>query len=147
MGTRSNTLVIETGNGTPFVLVNIYRQFDSHPYCHGLELAKFLSNIKMVNGMGMETKNIANGAGCLAAQIVANLKKKPGGIYLDNPAGECNNDYTYKVYADTYNPQIPLRVVVIGFDEVVFDGDPKHFLKFCIQESQADSAVNTSSVY
>ncbi len=31
MGTRSSTIVIETGHSVEFVLVNIYRQFDGYP--------------------------------------------------------------------------------------------------------------------
>ena len=105
MGTRSNTVVIETGYGKEFRLVNIYRQYDGYPSGHGLELAKFIAGISLCNGLpnyGADS-GLANGAGCFAAQLVAHLKNGPGGIYIDAPSGKLDNDYTYLIRIDTFN--------------------------------------------
>src|ERR1700678_2046311 len=91
MGTRSMTIVID-GNSE---ICRIYRQFDGYPEGHGLDLAK-LCNVKMVNGIGAD-KNVANGMGCLAAQIIAGLKEGAGNIYLE-PTGGAVNDWCEYVY-------------------------------------------------
>jgi len=53
---------------------------------------------------------VANGMGCLAAQIVAHFKDGAGGIYLF-PAGSrnCGEDYTYLVTGDTNVPEIEIH--------------------------------------
>jgi len=98
MGTRSLT-VIENEDGKEIVVM--YRQFDGYPEGHGVELAEFLKSIHLVNGLGLtETRKVANGMGCLAAQLIAHFKDEPGQFYL-YPAGtrDCWEDYVYYVYA------------------------------------------------
>jgi hypothetical protein len=111
MGTRSLTRVIPRQEGLSFneghkkvelAYVNMYRQFDGYPEGHGLDLAEFLKNIKIVNGLGRNTTNQANGSGCLAAQMVKHFKEDVGNIYLhphDNESGW--EDYIYTVYPKT----------------------------------------------
>ena len=88
MGTRSLTRVIPRQEGLSFseghdhadkAVVNIYRQYDGYPEGMGLDLANFLSEFTVVNGLGADSykSKIANGAGCLAAQLVAHLKNGP----------------------------------------------------------------------
>ena len=85
MGTRSNTVVINGG----VKLLNLYRQFDGYPSGHGAELAAFLAPITMVNGLGPNSDAVlANGMGCLAAQLVAHFKTAPGGFYIEHPNGD-----------------------------------------------------------
>jgi hypothetical protein len=93
MGTRSLTIVMEDNQE----VCRIYRQMDGYPDGHGLELAK-LCNVKIVNGIGAD-KNVANGMGCLAAQIIAGLKDGPGHIYLEPTGGEIGDwiEYVYIV--------------------------------------------------
>jgi hypothetical protein len=81
MGTRCLTVIVEETGAEIAVL---YRQFDGYPSGHGEELAKFLGGFKIVNGFssGAEVGKVANGMGCLAAQLVAHFKKSVGGIYL-----------------------------------------------------------------
>ena len=109
MGTRSLTFVYETdvsektNRKTHTAITNMYRQFDGYPSGHGLELAKFLSGITLVNGFGtgMKAGTHANGMGCLAAQIVSHFKNDIGGIYLYNTSVKsCWQDYVYNVYSD-----------------------------------------------
>lgn len=77
MGTRSLTFVHDGDAAKP--LTCMYRQYDGYPSDHGLELQQFLAPFKMVNGIGPTTDDmrIANGAGCLAAQMIAHFKDGP----------------------------------------------------------------------
>jgi hypothetical protein len=105
MGTRSLTYFYQ--NGKPFTA--FYRQFDGYPDGHGAEIGKILANIRLVNGYGSGdvAGEVANGPGCLAAQIVAELKNESGlgGIYLINPNPEENKDgwqeYEYHIHVNS----------------------------------------------
>jgi hypothetical protein len=96
MGTRSLTH-IKQDNKT---ILTIYRQYDGYPDGMGLDLAKFLVNIQVVNGFGpdMEAGSYANGMGCLAAQLVAHLKTGIGNVYIMTPdTSDVWEEYTYKI--------------------------------------------------
>lgn len=109
MGTRSVTYVYDKKEP----LVCMYRQFDGYPSGHGKELAEFLSPIEIVNGLqpGSENK-VANGAGCLAAQMVAYFKDEPGGIYLQSVTNRDYDwiDYVYRVYVDSENLSVTVEI-------------------------------------
>jgi len=97
MGTRSLTVFMD---GEREIAV-MYRQYDGHPSSHGEELKAFLSGFKVVNGYGRDKTKVANGMGCLAAQIVKHFKKEgPGSFYL-HAAGtrDCGEEYIYTVSA------------------------------------------------
>lgn len=99
MGTRSLTHVYDAANKC---IMTIYRQMDGYPSCHGLALAK-ICNVTITNGIGgvPDLNRIANGMGCLAAQIVASLKSGPGSIYIQSPgAKDCGEEYVYTVKLD-----------------------------------------------
>ncbi len=110
MGTRSLT-VLENSAGKEIVVM--YRQMDGYPTGHGAELKEFLSPIRIGNGMGLSDKKgeFANGAECLAAQVVAHFKSEHGigGIYL-HPAGtrDCWEEYIYTITPD--GPDINITV-------------------------------------
>jgi hypothetical protein len=130
MGTRSNTVVINDG----VKILNLYRQFDGYPSGHGAELAAFLAPLKMVNGYGIGTEAAPqfNGMGCLAAQLVANFKKGVGGFYIDNPNGDCDNDYTYTISGNTQEPDKGLTISVVDYNGTkIFNGSIKSFINFC----------------
>jgi hypothetical protein len=103
MGTRSLTHVYD-GDGKT-VLLTMYRQYDGYPTGHGAELAEFIAPIEIRNGLpcgDMTAMNprpaIANGMGCLAAQIVAKFKDAPGHIYIQESGQEGSDEaYIYKV--------------------------------------------------
>jgi len=82
MGTRALTFVYDGDKP----IVNLYRQYDGYPTGHGAELAQFLDGFKIVNGIGAEKTRIANGMGCLAAQMVAHFKDSVGGFYMTEAA-------------------------------------------------------------
>lgn len=131
MGTRSLTIVREGSERTSPRIITMYRQFDGYPGGHGKDLADFLSKIKMVNGIIGDRHSIANGSGCLAAQIVAHFKEGPGGIYLhagsDDEPGAYSEDYTYEVLSDTFKPESGITLIVKGRKTEIFSGKPEEY--------------------
>lgn len=92
-------------------IVVMYRQMDGYPEGHGKELEKFLDGFTIVNGLGAsQTVKVANGMGCLAAQIVAHFKNGPGQFYL-HPAGtrDCGEEYVYHVQSKNGIPVIKVE--------------------------------------
>ena len=121
MGTRSLTFVYD-GN---VPVINIYRQFDGYPSGHGHELAQFLNSKTLVNGYGEQNSAEANGMGCLAAQLIVQLKHGVGGIYIYPVAStDCFQDYEYHVYEN--------NVIVKDPTAVIFEGTWKQFAQFCL---------------
>lgn len=129
MGTRSLTFIHDGDNAKPFVCM--YRQYDGYPSGHGLELQQFLKPIRMVNGLGSDSEHVANGAGCLAAQMVAHFKDGPGGIYLYAPTSkDCWQEYEYHVHASEVG--IKVKCFAVGSrKELLFEGDVDAFGEFC----------------
>ena len=80
MGTRSLTRVIrkwedDFGDKRREPFTTMYRQMDGYLEGHGNDLAEFLSQFTIVNGMKLnETRKTANGIDCLAAQMFAHFK-------------------------------------------------------------------------
>jgi hypothetical protein len=109
MSTRSLTHIHEIvpGKSPKTPLLTFYRQSDGYPSGHGAELAEFLDGFTIVNGLGGQSGKIANGVGCLAAQLIAHFKTEPGHIYI-YPAGSknCDEEYTYRVRAAVGQPII-----------------------------------------
>ena len=122
MGTRCLTFVYEDGE----VVLNMYRQFDGYPSGHGVELAKFLEGMVIVNGYNSDDKRkIANGMGCLAAQLVSYFKVGVGRFYLESPAAtNCGQDYEYHI------TNKGVRVVNYNGNEM-FNGTFDEFKGFC----------------
>ena len=128
MGTRSLTNIVD-GKKT---VACIYRQFDGYPSGHGSDLAAIIAPVIMVNGLTGGNAPVANGIGCLAAQIVARLKKEPGGIYLYAPgSSDVGEEYTYTITGHLSNP---LNVKVSDCDKIIFNGPPAEFAVFCAKE-------------
>ena len=131
MGTRSNTIIYDEsyGNGSAVQILNLYRQHDGNIEGHGAELLAFLGPMTIVNGITTGMSNIANGAGCLAAQLVSHFKKKIGDFYIMAPLGEENeNDYTYKIYVSGGPVYISLEVW--EYDNLIFSGNVREFKEF-----------------
>jgi hypothetical protein len=144
MGTRALTFVYD--GETP--IINLYRQYDGYPTGHGAELAEFLNGFKIVNGLGPDTPSrIANGMGCLAAQLVSHFKgDEAGQFYLYSPQTvECGQDFEYHVYQK--DKELRVRITNRGCNlfgltmsdtnESLFDGSVSEFAKFCFDESYA----------
>lgn len=123
MGTRSLT-VFNDESGKEIVVM--YRQMDGYPEGHGKDLAEFLKDFVMVNGISLnETRKIANGMGCLAAQVIARFKNEfgAGGIYL-YPAEtrECFEEYIYTVSGYREGQPVQLEVFDVGEEKNLYAG-------------------------
>jgi hypothetical protein len=131
MGTRSLTFVYDEDNTPEFVstglasmftgspLVCMYRQMDGYPTGHGRDLFYFLSGGTVVGGLTRrETEKVQfNGAGCLAAALVARFKTGPGGVYLEPvDTADAGQEYEYHIGVDPAPkagaPHGSVRVVV-----------------------------------
>ena len=120
MGTRALTTVKDSEGRT---LVVMYRQSDGYQDCHGKELKEFLSGLTLVNGIQEYTSGIANGMCCLAAQLVASLKKEVGlhYIYAEGVADGWV-DFNYTIYPADDSDTPDLKIKVKSYDDVLFDG-------------------------
>lgn len=132
MGTRSLTRIHEGANK----YINMYRQFDGYPSGHGLDLFKFLDGMTVVNGFNDDTpKKAANGAGCLAAQMVGHFKQGIGEIYLKPvEMTDCCQDYEYVL--DIKDSEI--TVTVLGYNETEFTGDVSAFGAWCAKPEEEE---------
>jgi hypothetical protein len=143
MGTRSLTYVFTEHNEfngktyEPRPLVCMYRQYDGYPTGHGRELAEFLDGLTMVNGLGMdETRKVANGTGCLAAQLVANFKTEAGQFYMEEARlkNDCGQEYEYYVFADK------VEIYRNWTDKIIFSGTWAELKDYCAVEHYEDAA-------
>ena len=119
MGTRSHTNIIEkfkdtrTGKQSQVLLVSIYRQYDGYPSGMGKDLAEWLSKVKVVNGLSGGYPDgviVCNGAGCLAAQLIKELKDGAGNIYITKPnPNNAGVNYTYDIVVDFDTHEVTLK--------------------------------------
>ena len=136
MGTRSLTFVYTDHYGSetgPEPIVNMYRQFDGYPSGHGAELSEFLSSFDaVVNGIPFDEKRkLANGMGCLAAQMIAHFKTSVGGFYIYPVTyKDCGQEYEYHIYSD--------RITVKDYNgKAIFTGPWVYFKEFCTEKENA----------
>jgi hypothetical protein len=142
MGTRSLTFVYDGERP----IINLYRQYDGYPSGHGRELAEFLEGYTIVNGLGEKRVRIANGMGCLAAQLVAHFKTEAGQFYLHSPEQkECGQDYEYHVYRKDNELRVAVTdrgcnmfgLTMSDKNDSIFDGPIADFLMFCSEDELA----------
>jgi len=80
-------------------VATIYKHFDGYPEGFGLDLANFLSDMVIVEGIDLVHKgHVANGMECLAAQVVAFFKQGVGDVYLypsDTLESDTDVNYVY----------------------------------------------------
>ena len=108
--------------------VQIYNHYDSYPEGLGLQLAEFLSDFRVVNGLGSDLPDkIANGMGCLAAQLIANLKTGAGSVYVESPTSKRDwIDYIYYIWVAD-NKGIWISIFTLG--ECIFVGKPDKLIE------------------
>ena len=91
MATRSLVRFAKREEGVSFsehpekIEVQVYKHWDGYPSGHPTDLANWLVNKKIVNGLGMSNINLANGLGCLAAQYISAFKIGAGDLYVESP--------------------------------------------------------------
>ncbi len=142
MGTRALTFVYDGERP----IINLYRQYDGYPSGHGAELAQFLEGYTVVNGFGEKRSKLANGMGCLAAQLVANFKTEVGQFYLHSPnEKDCGQDFEYHVYSKDGELRVAVTnrgcnffgLTTSNVNESIFDGPVADFVRFCSEEELA----------
>lgn len=118
MGTRARVNVYDRNE----ILVSIYRQYDGYPSGLGQEIAEFVSGKTLVNGIGADRDAVANGMGCLAAQLIAHLKKGAGNVYIRDTSPESHGEeYVYTLY--DRSGKVYLRVNEGGMTAFGLPGD------------------------
>jgi len=72
---------------------------DGYPSGMGNDLKTFLKPFTIVNGIDLaDERKIANGMGCLAAQLIKELKDGAGNIYVYPPGStDCGEEYIYTI--------------------------------------------------
>lgn len=143
MGTRSLTHFISTWTDEKTnkvksnKIVTMYRQYDGYPSGHGIQLAEFIAQGKMVNGIGASEKQLVfNGMGCLAAQVVAHFKEGPGNIYLHRGGTtNCWEEYRYEVIHNEDTNELTFKCIEVhGKVKVLYEGTVSGFLEFVAKE-------------
>lgn len=148
MGTRSLTFVYDepySKRSKPKAIINMYRQFDGYPSGHGQELYDYLKPFTITNGIanGAEIGKSANGAGCLAGQLVCHFKQAVGGVYLyPTTTKDCGQDYEYHVFCKEDGFWVVVKnrgcnmfgLTMSDKNESIFDGDLESFGKFCKEQ-------------
>lgn len=125
------------------MLVTIYTHQNGEPQKHGAALHKVLSNIRLVYGLNpREVRHVANGAQCLAAQLVHVFKQQPhsalampvpGGTYLVAPRTTLDGvQYGYEV--TVHNIECTLNIVVRDENGQRYNGGLFQFGNFCQPE-------------
>jgi hypothetical protein len=147
MGTRSLTFVYDEQD----VIINMYRQYDGYPTGHGAELAEFLGQFRMTNGIPVGRDKtgdrVANGMGCLAGQLVAHFKGSDAGQFYLYPASatDCGQDYEYHVYKDVDGLRVRITdrgcnmfgLTMSDKNDAIFDGTVMEFFDFCTEKEAA----------
>lgn len=128
MGTRATVKFYrQQPSETVKPLVACYYQYDGYYEGVGQELADFLKDKKIINGIGGEKmeEGFANGIDCLAAQFIANQKTEIGGFYIT--ALDDEQGYDYDVYLK--DGKLTMKI-----DE--FEGEPKDFKDWTLSRGE-----------
>ena len=124
MGTRSTVKFYEEYNDE--LILSVYQQFYGYIDGVGHNLANFLMEKKVINGIRGDQSmdgGFANGMGCLAAQYVAHNKTEIGGFYLTTKDDE--QEYNYEV-------RLVDGILIIKVDD--FEGTPYELLNYVPKE-------------
>ena len=146
MGTRSITRIQKDGE----TLVAVYRQFDGYISGQGRDLANILKDRKIVNGIQFGTQSqVFNGAGCLAANIICEMKREDngdaGGVYI-HPVDADDEEFVYNINVKTkegdggwsYAYEDYPTITVVRWGEEVFNGTSLEFQEF-VQKDEDDA--------
>lgn len=125
MGTRSTVkFYSEFDQEEP--VVSVYQQYDGYINGVGYDLAIFLKEKTIINGIHSGQtmdKGFANGMGCLAAQYVAENKTEIGCFYLTTKDDYQEYNYEVRFIDDNF-------VIKIKYYDNIFEGTPEQLLNF-----------------
>ena len=134
MSTRSLVRFARRKEGVSFsehperIEIQVYKHYDGYPSGHPTELANFLKDFEIVNGLGMDTNRTANGLDCLAAQYIAAFKQGAGDIYLENPDTQhFDIEYITYVWGD-YHKGIWMSIFDTYEKKCIFVGKPQELI-------------------
>ena len=134
MATRSTIHVAKREEGVSFsekpnkTIVDIYHHWDGYPEGVGVTLASYLEDMKIVNGLGRDDTNVANGLGCLAAQLIAEIKDGPGNVAIIGPEESYGYiEFEYYIWGTEYKD---IWISIFNYDgECIFVGKPEMLLE------------------
>ena len=135
MATRSLVRFARREDGVSFsehpekIEVQVYKHWDGYPSGHPTDLANWLVNKKIVNGIGRDSHNVANGLGCLAAQYISAFKVGAGDLYVESPEHSEHGDVEYITYVwGDYGKGIWMSIFENYEDECIFVGTPQELI-------------------
>ena len=125
MGTHSLIIMREKKSDAFNVYAVLYQQYDGDPNGVGAQLCRLLTELKISNGIPFGEKNagIANGAGCLFAQIISYFKIEAGGAYLESPNNISHEEWNY--YVDVSELDVTVTISNGNTHTHLFSGTPK----------------------
>ena len=126
--------------GTPAIITfmddnqpaaNVYLQSDGYPSWAGYRLGQWLEKFTVGNGapLGAKMGQYANGMGCLAAQYIAHVKDRVGGVYMIADDSGWVADYCYTVECNA-DKRLVISCYSPGEEDKAITLDPKSFQKW-----------------
>ena len=135
MATRALINFVEREDGVSFsehpgvdkIHTQIYKHYDGYPQGLGVKLANFLDGYDIVNGLSTDYQGpVANGMGCLAAQLVSYIKNEAGNVYLQKPQEKDWEDYEYFIWVKEH---AELWISIFDWNgHCIFVGEPDKLL-------------------
>ena len=130
MGTHS-LIIMRTKDkeGKYTIWCIIYQEYDGHIGGVGKKLVEFLNKIKLTNSIpfGVDISNIANGAGCLFAQMISYFKIGIGGCYIIPSENYKEEEYNY--YVDI-NFDLTINIIIKHGNNIMYQGNINTALQF-----------------
>tara|TARA_R100001015_G_C4555763_1_gene116618 strand:+ start:43 stop:471 length:429 start_codon:yes stop_codon:yes gene_type:complete len=130
MATRALINIVERQQGRSFsktlkpsaIHTQLRKHYDGYPSGLGVTLANYLQGYDIRNGIPSKFQGpMANGIGCLAAQLVSYLKDEPGNIYLQPPGNKNLEDYVYYIWVKEGSR---IMISIFDYDDVcIYVGD------------------------
>ena len=137
MATRAIIRIAEREDGVSFsehperIRTQIYHHYDGYPKHLGCNLAEFLCDFRVVNGLPtnyFENIKVANGMGCLTAQLIAALKEESGNVYVDYPDTDRDDvEFTYYIWG-CVGKDIWMSIFDLH-DNCIFVGKPQQLIE------------------
>lgn len=130
------------GENKPSLLVNVYHHYDGYLEGVGRDLCKWLSGKIITNGFSADdNRDIANGAGCLAAQYIKDQKKGVGNLYIyPSKVNLKHYDYSYIVTIEAgggfedKKAEDVITITVKRFGRKIFTGTLPEFMLLCMHD-------------